>query len=178
MNNKFEIKNIKRISLIVIIIILLIINLNILIKFGKKDESINSNENNNTSEIVEKTEEQIEREELKKLKAMTERDRMEFYFSKFISYIKEEQYEKAYNLLYPEFKEKYFKTLDEFKYYAKKTYSRNVGFSYSNIDRQGSIYVLMITVIDASKTVDKSMEQRIVIKENDFNDFVLSFQVI
>ena len=177
MNNKFKINDIKRIIFIVIIIILLIINLNILINSNKK-ENVNVDENDTFTEIIEKTEEQVNAEELAKLKNMKERDRMEFYFSKFISYIKEEKYEKAYELLYPEFKEKYFKTLEEFEKYAKKTYPKTVGFSYNNIDRQGSIYVLMITVTDLNKKRGESQDQRIVIKENDFNDFVLSFQVI
>lgn len=169
--------NIKRIILILIIVVLLIINLNILIKSNKKVDNINTQENN-TSEIIEKTEEQLAQEELSKLRKMTERDRMEFYFSKFISYIKDDNYEKAYSLLYPEFKENYFKTLEEFEKYAKKTYPKTVGFSYNNIDRQGTIYVIMISVIDANKTAEQSKTQRIIIKENDFNDFVLSFQVI
>ena len=55
----------------------------------------------------------------------------------------------------------------------------NVDFSYNDIDRQGYIYVLTITVInpDVDKTEAKK-SQRIVVKENNFNDFVLSFQVI
>lgn len=113
------------------------------------------------------------------LQSMTERERMEYYFSEFMEYIENGKYQDAYNLLYPEFRDTYFKTLDDFKKYVNKTYPDFVSFSYNNIDRQGYIYVLTITVInpDVSKEEAKK-SQRIVIKENDFNDFVLSFQVI
>ena len=110
---------------------------------------------------------------------MSERERMEFYFSEFMDYIENGKYQEAYNLLYPDFKDNYFKTLDDFKKYVNKTYPEFVSFSYNDIERQGNIYVLMITVInpDLSKSEAKK-SQRIVIKENNFNDFVLSFQVI
>ena len=91
---------------------------------------------------------------------------------------RDEKYTEAYYLLYPEFREKYFKTQEEFRDYAKKTYPRSTGFSYNDIERQGSIYVLVITVIDTNKKIGEEKSQRIVIQENDFNDFVLSFQVL
>lgn len=96
-----------------------------------------------------------------------------------MNYIETGKYQEAYDLLYPDFKEKYFKTVDEFKIYVNKTYPDFVSFNYNDIDRQGYIYVLTITVINPEADKEKSKKnQRIVVKENDFNDFVLSFQVI
>ena len=169
--------------LIVLIVIVTIVNLILFSKIiGQQNHShSHSSSYNVTSQenvAKEKTEEELAQEELDKLHKMTERDRMEFYFSKFIKYIKNEKYTEAYNLLYPEFKERYFKTQEEFRDYAKKTYPKSVGFSYNDIERQGSIYVLVITVIDTNKNKGTEKSQRIVIQENDFNDFVLSFQVI
>lgn len=118
-------------------------------------------------------------ENLEKLKSMSERERMEYYFSEFMEYIENGKYQEAYNLLYPEFKDTYFKTLDDFEKYVNKTYPDFVSFSYNDIDRQGYIYVLTITIINPDLAKDEAKKsQRIVIKENDFNDFVLSFQVI
>ena len=175
--------NLKRIVLVLIILILICTNFIILIKRNNQKKS-NSNQSSEISveeqenTVEQKSEEELAAEELEKLQKMTERDRMEYYFSKFIKYVKDEKYTEAYNLLYPEFREKYFKTQEEFKSYAKKTYPSSVGFSYNDIERQGSIYVLIITVIDTNKKVGEEKTQRIVIQENDFNDFVLSFQVI
>ena len=168
--------------LIGLIVITTIVNLILFSKIMQKENK--SNRNVTSADTVQenieesKSEEELAKEELEKLQKMTERDRMEYYFSKFIKYIKNEKYTEAYNLLYPEFREKYFKTQEEFRDYAKKTYPRYTGFSYNDIERQGSIYVLVITVIDTNKKIGEEKSQRIVIQENDFNDFVLSFQVI
>ena len=168
--------------LIGLIVITTIVNLILFSKIMQKENK--SNRNVTSADTVQenieesKSEEELAKEELEKLQKMTERDRMEYYFSKFIKYIKNEKYTEAYNLLYPEFREKYFKTQEEFRDYAKKTYPRSTGFSYNDIERQGSIYVLVITVIDTNKKIGEEKSQRIVIQENDFNDFVLSFQVI
>ena len=167
--------------LIALIIITTMINLILFSKIlqsNSKNSKEASLESNTEETIQEKSEEDIAKEELESLQKMTERDRMEYYFSKFIKYIKNKKYTDAYNLLYPDFRENYFKTQEEFKEYAKKTYPSSVGFSYNDIERQGSIYVLVITVIDTNKNKGEERTQRIVIKENDFNDFVLSFQVI
>lgn len=171
--------DVKDIVLIIIVLTLVVINLVLFtkvinLKLGSEDDI--SEERNVASENTETKSE--EEQELEKLQAMTERDRMEYYFSEFISYIKDEEYSKAYDLLYPEFKQNYFKTVEEFRDYAKKTYPSSVGFSYNDIERQGDIYVLVITVIDTNKKVGEEKSQRIVIQENNFNDFVLSFQVI
>ena len=179
---KINIKKIDIIDLVLAITVLILIFTNLIVYASsiKKEQKIAA-----TGEIQEKientpekSEEELAAEELEELKKMTERDRMEHYFAKFIKYIKAKKYTEAYNLLYPEFRENYFKTQEEFRDYAKKTYPSSVGFSYNNIERQGSIYVLMITVMDTNKKVTDAKSQRIVIQEYDFNDFVLSFQVI
>jgi len=167
-------KNKKRFMIIVLILVS-IVNLILIVKIVKLNKKNNSINNQSISSIQTKSEDEIE---LEKLKKMTERDRMEFYFYKFISYIKGGDYEKAYDLLYPEFKENYFKTQEEFTNYVKKTYPKTVGFSYNDIDRQGEIYVLLVDVMDTNKKVTNKKSQRVVIKENNFNDFVLSFQII
>ena len=168
---KINIKKIDIIDLVLAITVLILIFTNLIVYASsiKKEQKIAA-----TGEIQEKientpekSEEELAAEELEELKKMTERDRMEHYFAKFIKYIKAKKYTEAYNLLYPEFRD-----------YAKKTYPSSVGFSYNNIERQGSIYVLMITVMDTNKKVTDAKSQRIVIQEYDFNDFVLSFQVI
>ena len=172
----------KKISFWVLIICALLvicINLILIIKINgetNKREPVSINKNSGEKSIQDEKSE--EEQELEKLKKMTERDRMEYYFSEFISYIKNEEYSKAYDLLYPEFKQNYFKSVEDFREYVIKTYPDSVGFSYNNIERQGKIYVLMINIIDPDKKIGEGKSQRIVIQENVFNDFVLSFQVI
>ncbi len=171
MKNKLKILDYILIITLLITIMIVVI---IVIKSLEK-KSIQNNAINNEKNITDIKQDNSGNE----LKDMSERERMEFYFSEFMDYIENGKYQEAYNLLYPDFKDNYFKTLDDFKKYVNKTYPEFVSFSYNDIERQGNIYVLMITVInpDLSKSEAKK-SQRIVIKENNFNDFVLSFQVI
>lgn len=139
-------------------------------------ESTNVN-NNVISSNVQTPQKSEEEETMESLKKMTERERMEFYFSEYASYIKNGEYQKAYDLLYPEFKENYFPTLADFEKYVKQLYPKNMAFSYNNIDRQGYIYVLDISIIDVNNK-ENNKSHRVVMIENDFNDFQLSFQKI
>lgn len=142
-----------------------------------KPEYESANVSNSVSNNVQ-TNQKSEEEQLKEsLKNMTERDRMEYYFSEYARYIQKGEYESAYNLLYPEFRDKYFPTVAEFEKYVKQLYPKNMTFSYNNIDRQGYIYVLDISIIDVNNK-ENNKSHRVVIIENDFNNFELSFQKI
>lgn len=137
--------------------------------------------------IEQKKEEQSQQQEtvtseeyqLSLLKQGTERDRMEYYCGQFIKYIEKKNYTKAYELLYSEFKQQYFPTIEEFTTYVQKTYPSTMVVKYDDIDRQGDIYILTLK-IDYAFATDASNQftQRIVVQESDYNKYVLSFQVI
>ncbi len=103
---------------------------------------------------------------------------MEYYCGVYFKHLEKKEYEEAYSLLYKDFKEKYFPTIESYKEYVSKIYPQNMVLEYNDITRQGSIYVLRLDVIDILKTSKEKFSQRIVIKENTYNDFVISFQVI
>ena len=44
---------------------------------------------------------------MEKLRNMTEKQRIQSYLSKYISYVEQKEYENAYNFLYDEFKYNY-----------------------------------------------------------------------
>lgn len=119
------------------------------------------------------------KEDIKKyLSSLGEASRMKYYCGEYIKLLKHQEYEQAYSLLYGEFKENYFPTLESFKKYAKSAYPSMFAVEYDDISRQGDIYVLRLKIIDASSSEqNKEVVQRVVIKENDLDDFVLSFQV-
>lgn len=169
--------NIKDIILILVVLILLLVNICLLINLLQYN-TINKSDNSRETKQTKVEENAMNEDEvaLAKLKESGERDRMETYFANFISYIEAKDYQSAYNVLYPEFRDTYFKTLEDFKQYVDKTYPELVAFSYNDIERQGYIYVLVLDILDLKNNTKKS--QRIVIQENDFNDYVLSFQVI
>ena len=173
----------KQIKIIDIILFIIAVTLTITNLVMYKNILAKQKNNNINTEIVQEEEENSSDEELsdefeiKNLKSMSERDRMEHYFAEYADYIESGNYEKAYNLLYPDFKNKYFPTLEKFVQYIKNTYPESMAFSYNNIDRQGTIYVLDIDILDVKNKQNKK-SHRVVIEEFDFDDFVLSFQVI
>lgn len=125
-----------------------------------------------------KTQEQINQEELETLKSMGEKGRMQFYFSKYISYIESKQYQKAYDLLYDEYKNNYFPEYQEFEKYVKDKYPELMGVEYLALQRQGQYYIFDVNITDMLNTEQEQpvINQKFVIYENGFNDFVLSFQ--
>lgn len=129
------------------------------------------------------TDEQIEALEderhVENLQDMEERDRMEYYFGMFLDAVEAGEYEEAYGMLYEDFRANYFPTLEEFSEYMENTFSDMTSVKHENIERNGDVYVLWITIADAiNGKPGEEKEMNIVIKENDYNDFVLSFSVI
>ena len=185
MNGKLDKKDI---ILIITIVILIIVNLTVYLKkvlIPKQGNELSTDqsstvvvksekkENSQTVEVP-KTNEEI----VKKLATLGERDRMEYYCGVYFKHIEKKEYDEAYKLLYPEFKEKYFPTIEEYEQYIQKTYPKNWALEYDDITRQGSIYVLRLKILDILGSKDNEKVQRIVVKENNYNDFVISFQVI
>ena len=171
------------IVLILIILILIIINL---ILYLKKEIKTNQDDTYQLSTVLSEKKQQNEQiqipqtneEIIKKLSTSNERDRMEYYCGEYFKHIEKHEYEQAYNLLYTEFKQKYFPTIEEFEEYVKKTYPKAWALDYDDITRQGDIYVLRLKIYDVLGSRENEKIQRIVIKENYYNDFVISFQVI
>jgi len=173
--NKINLKDIKLEKLIKIFMVVIF--------FAIIVSSITKNKKTEEVEIIEPTEEEIEIEETenitKFLETLEERERMEYYFGMFLGYIENEQYDEAYELLYPEFKENYFPTINSFIEYAQKTFPEMATIEHENIERNGDVYVLWINIIDAlNGKPGEEKKMNIVIKENDYNDIVMSFSVI
>lgn len=167
------------IILAMITCILMVINISIYINKNRYIIKEISTENTTVQKATIKTEEEKEEEEIATLKTLGERDRMERYFGKYIGYIEEEEYEKAYNLLYEEFKQNYFKTLDDYVKYIKETYPEMISVEYTNIERQGQYYVLFVDIVDLMATSgnENKISQNIVIYETDYNEFYISFSL-
>ncbi len=165
-------KNKKTILTIMVICIILAVIITLIILSIKKD---NKPEPNVTPSNHIETAEEKNAREIEELKGMGEASRMKFYVSKYISYLEEGDYESAYNLLYDEFKQNYFKTQEEFTAYVKNKYSDIITLDYEKTERLGPYYVVTVNFKDLINDA-KNYTQLFVLKENGFNDFVLSFQ--
>ena len=158
------------------VIIVLIV---IFVAFSSSKDNNTEEINVDETEVVNEAQTQIDNDTIAKLKKMEERDRMEYYFSAFMDYIDSGDYEEAYNLLYSEFKENYFPTLESFEEYAKTTFPEMVDVEHENIERNGDVYVLWINIKDTinGSPNDEAKQMNFVIREDDYNDFVMSFSV-
>ena len=163
--------------LIIVIVIIVVINTVFMTKSNNAENTLVNGiaqENILTAEEIEENTNQLEIEDLKD---KDERTRMQQYCGKFIRYIESKDYDKAYALLYPDFKNNYFQTVEAFQKYAEEKFpSTLITVEYNNIERQGQYYILFTTIrtpLDASY----SMDQKFILIENGFNDFQLSFDV-
>ena len=165
-------KNNNLIKLIVIAVVLLLI-LVILVVYRKKNGNSNEIELDK-AEI--KYQEEINYEIKEELNDKTEQERMQYYCANFFRLIDNNNYEKAYELLYSEFKENYFPTFANFKVYFEDYFPSDFALSYSNIERLGDIYVLNVNVKDTlNGSYGKKFDMYVVIKENKLNDYCISF---
>ena len=178
--NFFDSKVFKILFLILIILIVVMVVINTVYNREKSENSNNTSVNELSVENVltaEEIEENTNQLEIEDLKDKDERTRMQQYCGKFIRYIEEKDYDKAYALLYPDFKNNYFKTVEDFEKYAQETFpSSLITVEYNNIERQGKYYILFTTIKTPLDT-NYSMDQKFILIENGFNDFQLSFDV-
>ena len=112
---------------------------------------------------------------INELSKLGEDDRIEQYISRFMEKVDNEEYEAAYAMLYEDFKTNYFPTLESFEKYAKEKFPKLMSLEHTNLERNGEIYVAWVTVYDLMKSKSEGIELNFVIKENELNDFELSF---
>lgn len=186
-NKKFKSINLRRLTVIILIlliigIVLVLVCKNYLIPKRAKEQKLKEIDNrienivNSTKTTSDTTSADYQ---LSLLKQGTERDRIEYYCGQFFKYIENKNYAKAYEILYPEFKQQYFPTIEEFTKYVQKIYPSVLVINYDDFDRQGDIYITTVIVDDAFATdKTKQFSQRIIVQESDYNKYVLSFQVI
>ena len=138
------------------------------------------NEENVINTIVEHniaTEEETDASRKEMLSNYTEATRIKAYIGQYISAIDYKDYDAAYNLLYDNFKNTYFKTLEDFENYAKEKYPDEIMVEYTNMEREGTMYITTVKITDTLNKDFQPFEQNIVVLENDLDDFVLSFNV-
>lgn len=155
---------------VIIIIIALVLN-------SKKEGEVNIS-NMTDEEISSIVQEKVDKMEVNDLSTLSERDRMERYVGNFIKNLEKKDYEKAYELLYDNFKENYFPTLSSFEEYAKSKFPTTISAEFTNFERNGEVYVLWVTLSNPLASKDSGKEMNFVVQENDLNDYVMSFSVI
>ncbi len=156
----------KIIFILIIILLILIVTLVILLK--NRNTSIND-------ENTDKVETEQQKLEKQFLQTRNEKERMQIYLAKYFNYLENKEYEKAYNLLYEDFKNLYYPTFSFYKKYVEETYFVAMEIEYEDIQRQGEYYIITVELINMLDTINTKV-QKFVIYEKGANDFVLSFQ--
>lgn len=168
MNKKI---NKKRLILVLIIALVIALILSFLIL-----NITNENDEGSYEQAVIEREEKMKEVAVEDLSGKNEQERMEYYCAQFFKYISNRNFEAAYNLLYSEYKENYFPTIESFKRYMLDYFPSQVSITYNNIERLGNIYVLWIHITDIyNGTNGHNFDMNIVIREDAYNDIKMSF---
>lgn len=168
---KRSVKSNRTILVFLIILIMLLVLSLILYKLITKTDDTTSFEKASLA-----YEEKVNELALEDLSGKTEQQRMQYYCAQFFKYISIRDFEKAYNLLYSEYKENYFPTLESFKKYMIEYFPSDVSLTYNNMERLGNIYVLWVHVKDVyNGTNGHNFDMYVVIQENAYNDIQMSF---
>lgn len=165
------------------IAIFIILNLIVLLKIVKMDNKKVSNTTSNSIQVDEtnnvKNEVNILKNETtvvqtqvdNKIKNMSEASRIRNYCAKYFDAIEKKKYETAYAMLNENFKNNYFKDEESFESYAKTTYpTGTIYLNYNSVERKGEIFQLQLTIND-------EISQTMIVRENDANNFTISFSV-
>ncbi len=159
----------KKKNRVLLLIVLFIIILLILMAVVTMQNEKKTNTTDNPRETT-----YFEDSSVSKLDGMSEKDRITFYFSKYINNIENGNFETAYNMLYDEFKNTYFDTLEKFENYVKEKYPEIISVDYVSFKREGKYYIISVKILDIS--TNESFEQKFILREYDYDEFVLSFQ--
>lgn len=168
-------KNIKivimLIAVLIIIALVLIISINIL-DSRKNDKTVGQTEE--TTNVI--SEEELDKARDEVVSTKNETSRIKTYLGQYFSYIEGKDYQKAYDVLFDNFKNNYFTSLEQFEQYIEYKYPKNIVLNYTKVDRQGNIFIITVEIINGLDITNK-FEQRFVIQENELNNFNISFQV-
>ena len=96
---------------------------------------------------------------------------------KFIQMINNYDYKSAYEVLNKSFKDKYFKTEEEFKKYMQSNYYRYNDITLGKFSDENGTYIYETTIQNKSNK-EEQKEMNIIMKLNEGIDFEMSFEVI
>lgn len=172
--------NKKKLTLAIsIVAILLIISLlALVIAENKKNQNPTVVSIETDEETKKEIEEAVNLALVKKLSGLSEQKRVEYYATEFIKALEGRKISTAYKLLNEDFKTNYFKTEESFREYVETYFPKEVSVKYVNMERLDNLYVLEVEIKDILTSVNPNhFECYIVVKENEYADYELSFSV-
>lgn len=95
----------------------------------------------------------------------------------FIKMLNNKDYKNAYKVLSEGFKNKYFKTLNEFEKYAEENFFDHNYSSIKNVEATSNAYICDVTIKSGTNLAAGKMTKTIIIGLKEGTDFELSFNV-
>ena len=95
----------------------------------------------------------------------------------FIKMINNKDYKNAYECLSSEFKQNYFKTIDEFKNYVQKNFYDTNYITIKNVQTKSNVYTCTANIKSGVGVAADDMDKNFIIKLNPNAEFELSFEV-
>lgn len=163
-------------TIFAIIFIVLFIALIVISVISSREKEVDYS-NMTEEEVSTAIKEEIDEMKKNDLAGKGERDRIEYYVGSFLSALENKEYEEAYEMLYSDFRKNYFPTLSDFENYAKTKFPTMISVEHTNFERNGEVYVLWSNLSNPIGNKNSSIEMNFVVKENDLNDFDLSFKI-
>ena len=181
---KFDFDKNKKIIIIALVLLFIVfLFIRVIIVSLSSDDNNNEENSRKISQTSEDSKNEKDEEKIKKLKNASEAERIRIYLGEYFKFLEKKDYESAYNLLYSDFKQNYFPTFEKYKEYIEKCkYPDMLAITYKNIQVQGNYYIVTLDIKNLdpdainSEMVVKE-DTKFVVKENDYDEFYLSFQL-
>ena len=102
---------------------------------------------------------------------------MNIYLGDIVRKLNSKRYKEVYKRLAPEYKEKYFKNIEEFEKYFKEYFPTTFSIKNVNFEALGEYYVVEVDIIADDPKEENKNKQGLyfVFREYDFDDYVFSF---
>lgn len=120
----------------------------------------------------------VETEEQKKSYQLAEeRRKVEINIDKWILMINNRDYKAAYEVLDENFRNQYFKDVDEFENYMRSIFKKYYGLRFSDFSQEANVYVQKILLTDV-RAIDSSVIPETIIMKLTDEGFVMSFRML
>lgn len=163
----------------VICVVIIIICIMIILKLNNKENEVPNVLSIEVDEQTQKeVQEAVDQALVEKLAGLSEQKRIEYYATEFIKALEGRKISTAYKMLNKDFKKNYFNTEESFGKYVKTFFPKEVSVKYANMERLENLYVLEVEIKDILTSVNPNhFDCYIVVKENGYADYELSFSV-
>lgn len=165
----------RKLVILVFLLIFTIITISLIIyTYLFKPIANNNNSNSNINQVYQN------QNLVNRVRDKEEHERFKIYLGDIIKNLKNKEYETVYNKLNDNYKEKYFKTQDEFISYVENKLPQNMIVNHTNIERIDNYYIITVDLVNSRDYNDIKNRKNMyfVFREYGFDDYSFSFSKI